>query len=53
MSMTWKEFKEEVDRQLKEKGVSENEEIFYIDISTPDKKQLSAGLNESSGIVIW
>lgn len=31
--MTWKEFKKEVDRQLKEKGVSEDEPLNYIDIN--------------------
>lgn len=35
--MTWKQFKEEVDKQLAEKNISEDEEIWYIDIGAfPD-----------------
>jgi hypothetical protein len=29
--MTWKEFKEEVDKQLKENDISEDTQIDYID----------------------
>lgn len=36
MSMTWKEFKEAVDKQLKEKGISEDAEIWWIDVTCPD-----------------
>lgn len=57
MGMTWKQFKEEVDKQLAEKGISEDEEIWYIDISFPqeddfEKERLSVGLDEHCGIVI-
>lgn len=33
--MTWKEFKEELDRELKAQGIDENTEIWYIDVSFP------------------
>lgn len=36
-TMTWKEFKDAVDKQMKEKGIDENTEIDFIDISMPDK----------------
>lgn len=35
--MTWKEFKEQVDRQLAEQGISEDTPIQYIDLSFPIK----------------
>ena len=50
MSMTWKEFKEEVEKQMDESGISENEEIWYIDLSCPQKGSLDVGNDESSGI---
>jgi hypothetical protein len=34
--MTWKQFRDYVDSQLKEKGIDENTEIQYIDFSWPD-----------------
>ena len=34
--MTWKEFKDFIDADLKKRGVSEDIEIGYIDISWPD-----------------
>jgi len=33
--MTWKEFKDYVDNELKEKGQSEDIELDYIDCSHP------------------
>ena len=35
MNLTWKQFKEEVDKQLLEKGIDENEDLWYIDIHSP------------------
>ena len=34
--MTWKQFRDYVDGELKEKGIDENTEIQYIDFSWPD-----------------
>jgi len=34
--MTWKQFKDGVDKQMQEKGISEDTEIWYIDFSFPD-----------------
>lgn len=38
MAMTWKEFKEYVDRKLSEAGRDDGVEIWYIDISYPGKE---------------
>lgn len=38
MSMTWKEFKEYVDRELYEAGKDGSIPIWYIDISYPGKE---------------
>lgn len=34
--MTWHEFKAHIDSQLKEKGIPQDEEIWYIDFSFPE-----------------
>ena len=34
--MTWKQFKDGVDKQMQEKGISEDTEIWYIDFSFPN-----------------
>lgn len=34
--MTWQEFKTEVDRQLKEQGISEDTMIRFIDVTYPN-----------------
>lgn len=57
MGMTWKQFKEAVDRQLSENGISEDEEIWYIDISFPqedgfEKDRLGVSFDERLGISI-
>jgi hypothetical protein len=48
--MTWKEFKEEVDRQLAAQGKDENIDIWYIDISFPD--DLTIGTKDPCGMSI-
>lgn len=55
--MTWKEFKTDVDRHLAQKDISEDEPIWYIDISFPskddfDKDRLNVILDKNSGIAI-
>ena len=55
--MTWKEFKDAVDKLLAKKGISENEPIWYIDISFLNKKDfemesLTISLDEHCGIAI-
>lgn len=50
--ITWKEFKEIIDEQLKEKGISEDTEIWYIDISFPRKEDIGAGYEKNLGIYI-
>ena len=57
MGMTWKQFKEAVDKQLAEKGISENEEIWYIEISFPqeddfDKDRLRVDFDDDCGIAL-
>ena len=54
MNLTWKQFKEEVDKQLLEKGIDENEDLWYIDtcfprevevsLDTPDMGKYSCGI---------
>ena len=56
-SMTWKEFKDAVDKELKENGIDENTEIWYIDISFPNKDDFEKGrlgvvLDDACGIAI-
>jgi len=43
--MTWEEFKAMVDKELEAKGIKQDTEIWYIDISFPDKS-LTIGLDE-------
>jgi hypothetical protein len=42
-NMTWKEFKDAVDKKLKEDSRDENTEIEYIDISFPGKGDFEKG----------
>lgn len=35
MLLTWKEFKQIIDTQMKEEGIPESAELEYIDISYP------------------
>ena len=35
--MTWQDLVEEVERQMKEKGIPADTDIWYIDISLPDE----------------
>ena len=44
--MTWKEFKEEVDRQLKEQDISEDTRIRLIDVSDIDDIKAFLDVNE-------
>lgn len=48
--MTWKEFKETVDNQMRAANITEDAEIWYIDISFPD--EVSVCVDETSGIYI-
>jgi hypothetical protein len=36
MTMTWKEFKDYIDKELEKLGTDENREIEYIDVVYPD-----------------
>lgn len=53
--MTWKEFKEAVDKQLQEKDISEDEPIWFIDTSgamSLDVDEVHVSLDEDMGIAI-
>jgi len=51
--MTWTEFKEIVDAELDAQGISHDTEIWYIDISFPDKDDEMVIWNkENVGIAI-
>lgn len=38
-TLTWKEFKEAVDREIEKLGLSESPEIFYIDVHMPYRRE--------------
>lgn len=50
MSISWNEFKKQVDDQLKEQDIDPDSKIWYIDISFPE--YVNVGRDESSGIAI-
>ena len=53
--MTWKEFVEEVERQLKEMGLSHDVEIDWMDFSYPDMSCSDSAIEvagNESGIAI-
>ncbi len=55
-NMTWKEFKELIDKELAEKGLPQDVEIWYIDFSFPDASHESTtpsvGYDPQIGIII-
>jgi len=60
--MTWNQFKQHIDMLLTEEGISQDENIWYIDISYPEAEKIgeeddnancpSVSFDESSGIMI-
>lgn len=48
--LTWRQFKELVDTQLKEMRQSEDIKIWYIDISFPDKDTITIKVDEDLGL---
>jgi Tfp pilus assembly pilus retraction ATPase PilT len=55
--MTWKQFKEYVDKELKEKGIEENTELWYIDISflgddDIEKERINVFTDKDCGVAI-
>ena len=48
--MTWTQFKTKVETQLKEKGISEDCSIWYIDISFSDRVYVD--VDDSCGVAI-
>ena len=57
-NLTWNEFKKMIDQQLKEKNIDPNTNIWYIDISYPQKEHASGykvpfvSFDEHSGLAI-
>lgn len=49
--MKWSEFKQFIDKELKEMGV-EDPDIWYIDISFPVKDHLGVGVDKHSGLCV-
>ncbi len=49
MYITWKEFKDAVDKALKEQGADENMEINYIDFGGATKEDFETG---NSGVFV-
>jgi hypothetical protein len=52
-NLTWNEFKLLIDKQLAEKGISGDEEIWYIDISYPDAERVEVNMDKNSGISVY
>jgi hypothetical protein len=52
MNMTWKQFKDSVERQMEKQDVSEDTEIWYIDISSPDLDEVDVGVDPAVGMAI-
>ncbi len=51
--MTWKEFKDEIDKKLAEQGLTQDVEISWIDIHMPDNDdRLGVNGNQDDGIAI-
>jgi hypothetical protein len=52
--MTWKEFKENADKQMKEKNISEDTPIEYIDISFGYSgiTEIRVSLDQFGGLII-
>jgi hypothetical protein len=60
--MTWNQFKQHIDMLLAKEGISQDEDIWYIDISYPEVVEIgkedsnsncpSVSFDESSGIMI-
>jgi hypothetical protein len=48
--MTWKEFKQKVEAEIKENGFDENIKILYIDINGSDEFSVSA--SNENGLAI-
>ena len=52
--MTWAQFKIIIDAELKEKGISEDSPIWYIDVSFMDATdKLEPFLDDDCGILIY
>lgn len=52
---SWKEFRDKVEADMKEKGISEDTPICWIDISYPDEHTLNTVIEirgDQDGIVI-
>jgi len=51
--LSWNDFKKEVDRQLEEKGINPDENIFWIDTHFPHKPvDLEVGRDPERGIIV-
>jgi len=50
--MKWKDWVKEVERQIKDKGIEDNPEIFYIDTHMPYEDDMSVGFDKDSGLTI-
>ena len=52
-TLTWRQFKDEVDRQLAEQGISEDKILFYIDTGNyPSLNGLEVRYSDDDGLVI-
>ena len=50
--MNWLEFKKQVDKELKEKEIDPNQDIWYIDISLPYDNSINIDEDTNIGISI-
>lgn len=49
--MTWKEFQETVNKQLKDLGADENVQLEYIDISWPEGDNVNVNISKETGLL--
>lgn len=51
--MTWNEFKRAIDKQLEEKGINGDIDIWYIDVAYPSEDMIDAGVDPGLGLSIY
>ncbi len=43
--MTWKEFKAKVEAEMEERGITDDTDLWYIDVAFPDTVEIDLDLN--------
>ena len=50
--MKWKDWIKVVEEQMKESGIEDNPEIFYIDTALPRQDQVCVGFDKYLGMTV-